>query len=549
MNKVSVLIIGAGPAGLAAAISLKKARPELEVCVLDKAAEPGNHNLSGAVLEPGPIHQLLDLAAPNWRESDQAKQVLARKVEQDDVLYLLNARKSLRVNPMIKMGKFLHLSFGNMDHHGDYIVSISRLTRWLAELAQQAGVELYMGFSVAELVLTEGKVRGVKLADQGLDREGKPQPNYLPGEEIHADMIVLAEGCDGLITEKFVAAAGLTRQAHQLFSVGIKEVMQVTPEQYQAFGNNRVVHAMGWPIWVPFAGPNIFGGGIMYSYGENQIAVGMIVGADWQYTDFNPQEALVRFKEHPFVRQYIDGAKPVAAGAKMIPEGGWLAVPRHPAGRTIGHENVVIMGDAAGFVNMTKIKGLHNAIASGLLAAQAAAQSLAKPQEFAQVYTNLVEESPLADEMMKAENFRQTVAKLGPTIGFPLSALAGVMPLFKIEPDYKHMKSHAHYPNKLERPFDKDSFTALAATHHREEQPCHCTIIDPKICENECAALYGQPCLSFCPAGVYERIQDRLKAANPSNCLHCKTCQRKCPCNNLRWNVPEGAGGPKYKIM
>jgi len=549
-SRVSVLIVGAGPAGLAAAISLKTRRLDLDVCVIDKADKPGNHNLSGAVLEIQPLHDLLDHYDPKWPEHEQAKHTFERTVEQDDVRFFLGRNLAFCVSPMITMAKWLHLGFGQMIHKGDYIVSVSKLTAWLSRVAKDLGVEVIHGFSAADILVdpATGRASGVKLVDQGLDHEGHPQRNYVPGETISADLVILAEGCDGLLTEKYIEKAGLQREANKLFSVGAKELIEVTPQQYEQFGDHRVVHAMGWPIWTPLIGPGIFGGGIMYAFGKNQIAVGMIVGADWKYYDFNPQEALVRFKQHKFVKQFIDGGTVVEAGAKMIPEGGYYAIPRDPQTNTIGKSNVLIIGDSAGFVNMLKIKGLHNAIASGDIAGQAAAQTLHAPDQAARTYTQMLDASSVNREMYSARKYRQTVAKLGNAIGFPVSTLGPLLPRFHVERDFEAMTT-ASYKFHLDAPFDKDSFTAMAGVKHREDQPCHCQVRDPEICQRECLPRFQQPCIRFCPAGVYEVIQDRMKPANPSNCLHCKTCQNKCPFDNLRWTVPEGAGGPGYRNM
>ncbi|MHC4665707.1 MAG: 4Fe-4S dicluster domain-containing protein, partial [Planctomycetota bacterium] len=310
----------------------------------------------------------------------------------------------------------------------------------------------------------------------------------------------------------------------------------------------RVVHAMGCPIWTPLIGPGMFGGGIIYAGLQDHLSVGMIVGADWKYCDFNPQDALTRFKSHRFVKQFIDGGTVVEAGAKMIPEGGYYAIPRDPDTNSIGKANVMILGDSAGFVNMLKIKGLHNAIDSGIQAAIAVAENLDTPHAAAAAYTDLIEESNVAKEMKSARNFRQTVAKFGPLQGMPLSVFGGLLPEFDIEEDYKVMTA-ARYRLKPNQNFDKDTFTAVAATEHREEQPSHLTILDSAICENNCTPRFDSPCITFCPAGVYETIQGEVKPANPSNCLHCKTCQRKCPFDNIRWTAPEGSGGPRYKRM
>ena len=549
-NKVQVLIVGAGPAGLSCAIRLKAQKPEMDVCVIEKAADLGNHNLSGAVLEAEPLHALLDSSVPGWRDSESAKELLAQKISKDDVMFFLGKKISLNIFFAIKLAKIFGLGFGQMIHKGDYIVSISRLTKWLGQIARGLGVEVLTSFAAEDIVLDEstGMTKSVKLVDQGLDKEGQKQPNFVEGEIISADFVVFAEGCDGLVTEKFVEKAGLQRESPQLYSVGIKELIKVSSEQYSKFTSERVVHAMGYPIWTPVFGPGMFGGGIMYPAGDDNIAVGMIVGADWKYFDFNPEDALTNFKNHKFVKQFIDSGVVIEAGAKLIPEGGYYAIPRDPQTGSIGKGNCIIAGDSAGFVNMLKIKGLHNAISSGTAAAKAIAETLDKPKAAAARYTELISSSNVTEEMKSARNFRQTVAKLGPLLGMPISVLGGLLPRFKIEEDYKAMTT-IRYKLKPGQKFDKDTFTAMAATEHREEQPSHLKILDGNICRTKCTPRFESPCITFCPAGVYETVNDEVKPANPSNCVHCKTCQRKCPFDNIRWTVPEGGGGPRYRRL
>ncbi|MBN2020739.1 MAG: 4Fe-4S dicluster domain-containing protein [Sedimentisphaerales bacterium] len=554
LNKVEVLIVGGGPAGLSCAIQLKVLSPETEVCVIEKGAELGNHNLSGAVLEKEPLHTLLDAASPGWQNTDAAKDVFANKIDKDNVLFLLGKKFGVNIHLAIRMAKVFGLGFGQMDHRGDYSVSISKLTKWLGQIAKSVGVEILTGFAASDIITSDYGASAVKLIDQGLNKEGQKQPNYIEGETIQAKFIVLAEGCEGLLTEKFVEKAGLKRDANQLFSLGVKQLIKVSPEQYAKFTAGRVVHAMGYPIWTPVIGPAMFGGGILYAGQQDHLSVGMIVGADWKYNDFNPQDALTLFKEHSRVKQFIGGGTIVEAGAKMIPEAGWHAVPRDPVTGSIGKGNVLIIGDSAGFVNMLKIKGLHNAIDSGMQAAKAIAFSInsgkpSKPQIPAAVfYTVLIKQSNVAREMMRAATFRQTVAKFGPLIGMPLSVLGTLLPLFDIEPDYKAMTT-AKYRLKPDQTFDKDTFTAMAGTNHREDQPSHLTILNSDICRTKCTPVFKSPCITFCPAGVYETVQGVVKPANPSNCLHCKTCRRKCPFDNIRWTCPEGTGGPRYKRM
>ena len=548
-NKVGVLVVGAGPAGLACAIQLKVEKPEIDVCVIEKGAELGNHNLSGAVLEAEPLHTLLDSAVPGWQDSDDAREVLASKVDKDNVMFFMK-KWSFNIFFAIKLAMRLGLGFGQMIHEGDYSVSISRLTKWMGRIAKGFGVEVLRGFAAEDIILDESAnvARGVKLVDQGLDKEGNKQPNFVEGEIISTDFVVLAEGCDGLLTEKFIEKAGLERQFPQLYSVGVKELIRVSSEQYNKFTSGRVVHAMGYPLWRPIIGPGMFGGGIIYAGQQEHLSVGMIVGADWKHCDFNPQDALTNFKNHKFVKQFIDGGTVVEAGAKMIPEGGYYAIPRDPQTGTIGRGNVLIVGDSAGFVNMLKIKGLHNAIDSGMQAAKAIAETIENRQAAALRYTELIDGSNVAKEMRSARNFRQTVAKFGPLQGMPLSVFGGLLPKFKVERDFEVM-TDASYSLKPKQELDKDSFTAMAATEHREEQPSHLTILDSNVCKTKCTPRFNSPCITFCPAGVYETVHDEVKPANPSNCLHCKTCQRKCPFDNIRWTVPEGGGGPRYKQL
>ena len=549
-NKVLVLVVGAGPAGLASAIQLKIEKPDIDVCVIEKSADLGNHTLSGAVLEAEPLHTLLDSAVPGWPDSDAAKDVLANVVDKDDIMFLLGKKLAFNISFMIEWAKAFELGFGYLIHKGDYTVSISKLTKWMGQIAKDLGVEVLTGFAAQDIILDESSETaiGVKLVDQGLDKEDNKQPNFVEGEFIRADFVVLAEGCDGLVSEKFVEKANLQRQSPQLYSVGVKELIKVSPEQYNKFTSGRVVHAMGYPIWTPIIGPAMFGGGIVYAGDQDHLSVGMIVGADWKYCDFNVQDALTNFKSHSFINQFIDGGTVVEAGAKMIPEGGYYAIPRDPKTASIGKANVMILGDSAGFASMLKIKGLHNAIDSGMQAAKAIAETLDEPEKAAVKYTEMVEQSNIMEEMKLARKYRQTVANFGTLQGMPLSILGGLLPKFKVEKDCEAM-TIAQYRLKPDREFDKDTFTALAATQHREEEPSHLTILDSAICKTKCTPMFNSPCITFCPAGVYEMVHGEVVPANPSNCVHCKTCQRKCPFDNIRWSVPEGGGGPRYKIM
>ena len=547
-SKTNVLIVGAGPAGLAAGIKIKTENPELEVCIIDKGAEPGNHNLSGAVLEINALKSLLDQASPGWEESKKAKKVLGTPIEDDDMMLFIGDKFSFNIVSALKLAKIFNLGLGEMIHKGDYSVSISELCSWLSGIAEEKGVEILTGFSAEEIFLKEDhSVEAIKLVDRGRDHNYNKQPNFVVGEEVKADFVLLAEGADGLLTEKFIKRAGLKRKSSQLYSIGVKELIRVSDEQYEQFGAKRVVHAMGYPLWSPFTGPDMFGGGIMYAGEKNHISVAIIVGVDWKYHDFSPQQALDNFKKHNFVQKYIENGKVVEAGAKMIPEGGLSAIPRAENGE-VGKNNCMILGDAAGFVNMLKIKGLHNAIESGVIAARAIIENTHQASSAAERYTELVDNGNIGKEMRSAKNYRQMIAKFGLLMGAPLGSLGKLLPNLDVEDDSKTLKQK-NYKYKPEKNFDRDTFVAMARAEHREEQPNHVHILNPNICIQECRTNYDIPCLTFCPAGVYEMIDGKLKAANPSNCLHCKCCQRKCPYQNVLWTVPEGGGGPRYQRM
>lgn len=556
-SHVTALVVGAGPAGLSTAIAVKSGNRDIDVAVLEKGNSIGNHNLSGAVIEFAPLNRLLNEAKPDWRGIKDAEDIFSRRVKSDDLCFLAGKERSVNISPLVRIGKWFRLPFGDMDNYDNHIVSISELTRFLGEIALSLGVEIYTGFGVREIVYDKikGKVNGVRLVDQGIDREGATLPNYVKGEEITADIIILAEGANGLVTEDFIMKAGLKRKINQVFSVGVKEIIKVSDSRYKQFGENRVLHTIGYPLWLPIVGPTIFGGGFVYSYGKDQISIGIIAGADWKYCNFNPQKALEDFKQHRFIRQFIEGGKLIEAGVKIIPEGGYYAIPRYngqyignKAGNTIGYKNVIIAGDGAGFVNMRKMKGLHNAVESGMIAGRSAVQCIDRPDKAAEIYTELLERSSVMDEMRSSKNFRSIVARFGPMAGLSLSIIGRFLPIIDVEKDSKTMTGN-RFKYDSDAEYDKTTFVALAGVEHREDQPSHLSILDSEICNKECDPRFGRPCIGFCPAGVYEKINGKTLAANPSNCLHCKTCQIKCPYDNIRWTVPEGGGGPRYKQM
>ena len=546
-DKIDVAIVGAGPAGLSAGIAIKKLNPQLSVCIIEKSSVLGGHCLSGAALERKAVEKLMAIAFEEEYDLSEIE-LFSNVIEDDAMLFLPDSKHSISMKLPLKAARLLGLCVGNMQHSGDFIVSVSQLVRWLAELAQQHGVEIYNGLAVDDVEYDSDTQisNAIIIKEQGLDKDGNKLPNYVPAQRIQADYIVLAEGCDGFVTEKFVQEAGLQRKRNQLYSLGVKEVIKVSHKQYLEFTQVRAVHALGYPLWRPVAGPAIFGGGVMYPAGDNKIAVGMIAALDWKNFDFNPQEALDKFKKHEYAAKYVSGGKVIEAGAKMIPEGGIDAVVREMKHGWVGLGNTIVLGDSAGFVNMIKIKGIHNAIESGIAAGDAIRACINHKTQLAEQYTKRL--SDVFSELEAAKNFRQTICKFGPLMGLPLAAFGKLLPGWKIEPDYK-MMSEKSYRYKSAYEFDKSNFTFLAGTKHREDQPNHLEICDPEICKCQCIPNYAAPCVTFCPAGVYEKADGKAKAVNPSNCLHCKTCQRKCPFDNIKWHMPEGGGGPSYSGM
>ncbi len=544
--KTKVLVVGAGPSGLSFAISAKKKNSNLEICVIDKSADAGNHILSGAIVDAKILDNFIEKYIGSLDENEELKKELSLTVDGEQMLFLPNSVFSFDIKKVLNILNKFYKPFSSMLHKNDYVVSLSSLVRVLENYAKKIGVEVYHSFAAKEVIFDETSkaIRGVKLVDLGLDEKNERQANYTAGETIECDFLALAEGVDGLLSESLVEKAGLKRKTPQLYSVAVKEVISVTKEQYEKFGKNHVLHSIGYPL-CNFYSINLFGGGIVYPVEDQKLAVGIIVGLDWKYADFCAQDALEKFKTHPAIKKYIDGGEVIEAGAKMIPEGGYNAIPRSNFDE-IGFNNAIILGDSAGFVDMRKIKGVHNAIRSAEAGSDALMKSLDNNKDFARFYTENLKENGVLDELYFSRNFRQIISKLGNFFGMPLSIFSHFFPDIKGEEDFKVM-SKKSYPLKLKKNFDKDFFVAMAKTEHRETQPCHIKILDPNLCL-KCQEEFGSPCIAFCPAGVYEKDNNGdTKPLNPSNCLHCKTCQRKCPYQNIKWTVPEGGSGAKYK--
>lgn len=534
-NKIDVLFVGAGPASLAGAIKLKQLLNEKgkssSVVVIEKAAKPGQHNLSGAIFEAG----ILDELVPGWRErkEDFVTKTLANEVKKDETIFLLGKNRSMRLPEMLVPAA--------MHNKGNYVISISEMVNWLSDIARKLGVEIYNGFAARSVIFENGAVKGVKLDDKGLDKEGKEQSNYLPGDVLEAKVTVFGEGSLGKRTEELVKQFGLNKGKNPpIYSVGVKEVIRL-PEKNN-FGPNRVIHTLGFP-----APADIFGGGSLYSMGPNQVAVSLILALDWRYCDLSPQLELQLFKSHPLLKGKLEGGQVIAYGARTIPEGGYYSLPE------LATNGAVIIGDAASTANVKKLKGIHYAMKSGMLAAEAIAQALEK-QDFSRqtlsTYQEQLSNSFIGKDLRDARNYRQVFSKTGRAgfyLGAPLSFIQGLLPKLGTRPDHEAM-TRARLNRKDTGMLDRATAVNLSGTAHRENEPSHITFKEDSQ-DKGCFEKFGvHPCQFFCPAHVYKFECDEL-ILSPSNCLHCQTCRVKCPKQMINWEIPEGGDGPKYKIM
>jgi len=527
VKEIDVLIIGAGPAGLATAIRLKQRlnaeKKDASVVVIDKEPKLGFHNLSGGVFEAGCLDELV----PGWREGEES--FFKQTVEiQNDELYFLLPKAAFKI-PHLVVPKL-------MNHIGDYAVSVSRMAIWLGTVAQNLGVEIYLGFSAKELLIEDGRVKGVKLMDLGLDRDGKKKSNFLQGETVHAKVTVLCDGSHGVLSEQLSKLLPPAKNP-QVYSIGVKQLIKLPPES--AFGNNRAIHTLGFPNRF-----DVFGGGFMYSMPDNMIAIGLILGLDWPYGDLNEQQELEVFKTHPLIARFLKDGKIVAAGANTIPEGGYYSIPK------LFTNGALLVGDSAGFVNMEKIKGIHYAIRGGMSAADAILDALTAndfTEKILAKYEINLKESGILKELYHARNFRQGF-KYGLPIGMPLSQIQSFIPFpISIEEDYKGTKKGRRLNRKKQDSMDRAQFVALSGSSHDENQPSHVAIPDPELCQ-QCGKFYAYSCTHFCPGEVY-RQKDGKIVLSPSNCLHCQTCIIKCPFHNITWTPPEGGEGPRFKYL
>ena len=541
-----VVIVGAGPAGLAAAIRLRQLSAEtgheISVCVLEKGSEVGAHILSGAVLEPRALDELI----PDWKDKGAPLNTPVGK----DKFMLLTEKSAFSVP--------VWLLPGQMQNHGNYIVSLGNVCRWLAEQAEALGAEIYPGFAAAEVLTDdEGRVTGVATGDMGLAKDGSRKDTHEPGMELRGKYTFFAEGCRGSLTKTLFDRFGLREKCDpQTYGIGIKELWQLDPEKHKL---GTVIHTAGWPV-----DRETWGGSFIYHLEDNQAAVGFVVGLDYRNPHLSPFEELQRFKTHPAIRPMLEGGKRIAYGARALNEGGLQSIPKlvFPGG--------ALIGCSAGFLNVPKIKGSHNAMKTGMLAAEAVFEALKggdEGQGVLEAYPEAFRRSWVHHELYKGRNLRPAFARWGllPSLvygAFDMKLLGGRVPwtLRHDHEDHTRLKPAESMP-KIDYPkpdgvitFDRNSSVYLSNTNHEEDQPVHLVLHDDSVPVEHNLALYDAPEQRYCPVGVYEILRDS-DGANPrlqinaQNCVHCKTCDIKDPTQNITWVTPEGGGGPNYPNM
>jgi electron-transferring-flavoprotein dehydrogenase len=537
-----VVIVGAGPAGLAAAIRLRQLAAEhnreISVVVLEKGSEVGAHILSGAVIDPIGLDRLL----PNWRELGAP---VAQDVTDDRFLYLGPAG-SMRL-PNFMMPPL-------MSNHGNYIVSLGDLCRWLGEQATALGAEVYPGFPAAEILRNaDGAVTGLVTGDMGVGRNGKPKDSFTRGMELRGKYTLIAEGAHGSLTKQLTPAFNLRAGCcPQKYGIGLKELWQVRPENHRP---GLVQHTLGWPL-----DDRTGGGSFMYHYGENLVAVGFVVHLNYENPYISPFEEFQRFKTHPAIARTFAGGKRIGYGARAITEGGWQSVPKlvFPGG--------ALIGCSAGFINLPRIKGSHNAIVSGILAAEAAFEALGAgwTGDVLTGYEEAFKNSSIAKDLKRVRNVKPLLTRLGTRMGTVVGGiemwLNTLLPFLSYTLRHKKSDSASTKPAANYQPivypkpdgvltFDRLSSVFLSGTNHEEDQPVHLVLTDPSIPIEVNLPVYAEPAQRYCPAAVYEVISDGGKPRfqiNAQNCVHCKTCDIKDPSQNITWVPPEGGGGPNY---
>ena len=538
-----VVIVGGGPAGLAASIRLKQLNEELEVVVLEKGSEIGAHILSGAVVDPKALDELL----PDWRDMDCP---MAETPVTDNWHWVMSKTGKTSL-PHIIMPPL-------MSNHGCYTGSLGNMTRWLAEQAEELGVMVFPGFPACEVMFDDnGAVRGVITQDMGIAEDGSHKGDYTPGMEIEAKYTLFAEGARGSLTKQMKAKYDLEANCEpQVYGLGIKELWDIDPENHVP---GRVLHTQGWPL----SESGTWGGGFLYHQANNQVALGFVTALDYKNPWVSPYQEFQRWKTHPEIKAILEGGTRVAYGARVINEGGWQSVPK------LAFPGGALIGCAAGFVNVPRIKGSHTAMKSGMLCAEAIVAEIEahESQPELQGYEPAVRSSWIADELKLVQNAEPAVAKFGDDIGTLLGGIDMWMRTLKIGLPIS-MKHHADYTQtgradlypKIEYPkpdgvfsFDRLTNVAYSFTNHAEDQPVHLQLGDAALQKASEYDVFGGPSSRYCPAGVYEWIEEEGKEPkfqiNSQNCVHCKTCDIKDPNQNINWVTPEGGGGPNYPNM
>jgi electron-transferring-flavoprotein dehydrogenase len=535
-----VVVVGAGPAGLAAAIRLKQLSPEINVVVLEKGSEVGAHILSGAVIDPVGLDRLL----PEWRNEESP----IKTAVNDDRFYWLRRTAAVRL-PNRLMPPL-------MSNHGNFIVSLGNVCRWLAGKAEALGVEIYPGFAAAEVLTENGAVVGVATGDMGIGKDGNHKPGFTRGMELRAKYTLFAEGARGNLSKTLIAKFGLDQgREPQKFGIGLKELWQVAPDKHRP---GLVQHSFGWPL-----DHRTGGGSFLYHFDDNLVSVGFVVHLNYENPYIAPFEEFQRFKTHPIIRGTFEGGKRLSYGARAITEGGYQSVPR------LAFPGGALIGCAAGFINLPRIKGSHNAILSGMLAAEhaAAALSAGRAHDTLDEYEDAWRSSDIGRDLWKVRNAKPLWSKLGTYLGIAAGALdmwtntAG----FSILGTLSHGKSDADTlkPAAQFRPiaypkpdgkltFDRLSSVFLSNTNHEEDQPVHLHVGDMALQKASEHDVYAGPSARYCPAAVYEWVEENGKprfVINAQNCVHCKTCDIKDPNRNITWVPPEGGGWPKYSNM
>ena len=527
-----VVIVGGGPAGLAAAIRMKQLAPDAAVCLVEKGGEIGAHTLSGAVLEPRALNELI----PDWREKGAP---LDTPAVMDRFLFLTEVSSTRLPTPP------------QMNNHGNYIVSLGNVCRWLGTQAEELGVEIYPGFAASEILEENGRVVGIATGDMGVGKDGQPTGNFARGMELRATYTLFAEGCRGSLTKQLLNRFNLRDGVQdQTYAIGIKELWEIPAENHRP---GLIEHTIGWPLK-----SDTYGGSFLYHFGKNLISYGFVIGLDYRNPWLSPFEEMQRFKTHPDIRRHFEGGRRISYGARALNEGGLQSIPRltFPGG--------ALIGDSAGFVNVPKIKGTHTSMKSGMVAAEAAVEALAsgRPAELT-AYPENLRESWVWEELSAVRNIRPSFAKFGMYGGLIYSALDTYLLRGKAPWTLRHghrdnetlMEAGASAPIAYPRPdrvltFDRLSSVFISNTNHEENQPVHLQLKDPDLAIAVNWDRYRSPEVRYCPAGVYEIVgveegEPKLQI-NAQNCVHCKACDIKDPTQNINWVTPEGGGGPNY---